>query len=279
MKLTQREHVYQQIRRKLAVGAIAAGARLSPTVLAKELGVSSTPVREALSQLQTEGLAVHTPHRGVFVRQSDREELVELIEMRTIMECHAAAQAARRISSDQLRELDDAWDGMMCRIVEGCNIIPGTDPREFLQAWNVADMVFHLVLARASGNRQLLRTIDDLRIMTRMFGHRNDPPSVWANPAVFYQRNEQIHKDIYEAVRRHDAKAARRAMAVHMRASRKTLLRRLDWLRRQNNCDDSLAMDFPESMQDTIRDVEQHGLSDPLPNSYRLPDGVRPEEN
>jgi DNA-binding GntR family transcriptional regulator len=263
-KQTQRERAYQHISRKLIEGAFPAGARLSPTALAREIGVSHTPVREAISQLQSEGLVVHSAHRGAFVTEVDREGLVDLIEMRTIIETHAAAQAARRISPAQLQELDEAWEGM-CRAAGRFDVPPGTDPRPLLQEWLLSDLVFHMVLVRAGGNRHMIRVIEDLRIMTQMFGFRNDPPTAWADPAAFAEENLRVHREVYEAVRRRDAKAARRAMLVHMRRARKNTLSRFDWLRRQGGTDSALTKDFPDSMRELIRDIQQRHRTDPQP--------------
>lgn len=256
-KQTQRDHAYRHIRQKLMEGAFPAGARLSPTALAREIGVSHTPIREAISLLQSEGLVVHSAHRGAFVKEANRQDLVDLIEMRAILECQAAALAARRISPAQLRELEEAWHGLR-QVAARFDVPPGTDPRELLQEWLLTDLVFHMVLVRAAGNQHVIRVIEDLRIMTQMFGYRSDPPAAWADPAAFAAENLRVHRDVYEAVHRHDAKAARRAMLVHMRRARKNLLIRFDSLRRQDGVSNSLIADFPDSMRDRIRNIQRH---------------------
>ena len=93
MKFTQRENAYQQIRQRLLDGGLPAGVRLSPTALAREIGISHIPVREAITQLQSEGLVVHFAHRGTFVKGMDRQELVDMIEIRSVLECYAAASS------------------------------------------------------------------------------------------------------------------------------------------------------------------------------------------
>lgn len=257
VKQTQREHAYQYVRRKLMEGAFPAGTRLSPIALAREIGTSHTPVREAISQLQSEGLIEYSAHRGAFVKEGDRHDLVDLIEMRTIVECQAASLAARRISPVQLQELDEAWEGL-CRTATKFDIPPGTDPRPPLQEWLLHDLVFHMVLIRAAGNRHLLRVIEDLRIMTQMFGYRSDPPAAWKDPVTFVTGNLRVHQDVYEAVRRRDSKAARRAMMVHMRRARRNLLSRFDWLQRQDSLNSALAKEFPDSVRDLVHDVAHH---------------------
>jgi DNA-binding GntR family transcriptional regulator len=269
MKQTQRERAYQHIRRKLAEGTLSAGVRLSPAALAREIGVSHIPVREAISQLKSEGLIIHMAHRGAFVKEPRRQDLVDLIELRTLLECHAAARAARRISQRQLRELEERWQ-TLCRLAEAFRVPPGADLREPLGQWLLGDLAFHMVLLRAAGNGHVIHVIEEMHIMTQMFGYRTDTPSAWADPATFGAENLRVHRDVYEAVCRHDAKAARRAMAVHMHRARRNMLSRFDWLRRQRDLDSSQAGDFPESMRELVRGIQQR-KSTALPP---LPGGV-----
>ncbi len=103
--------------------------------------------------------------------------------------------------------------------------------------------------------------------MIRVFGHRVDTPSDWADPAAYTAKNLQFHRDICDAVRRHDAKAARRAMRVHMRQAGKNLLTRFDWLQQHHCAGDNWAEDFPDSMRESICDVQNRDESPSL-NSY-----------
>ena len=264
MKQTQRERAYHHIRRKLAQGDLPAGVRLSPAALAGEIGVSHIPVREAISQLRSEGLIVHVAHRGAFVKGADRQDLVDLVELRMLLECHAAARAARRISSVQLQELEERWKAL-CRMAEAFHVPPRTDLREPLREWLLVDLAFHTVLLRAAGNRRVIRVIQDMHIMTQMFGYRTDPPAAWADPAAFAAENLRVHEDIYEAVRGHDPKAARRAMVAHMRRAGKNMLARFDWLQRQEGLDSSSVGDFPESMRELVRGIQRRDLTDVPP--------------
>jgi DNA-binding GntR family transcriptional regulator len=256
MKPSQREIAYRHIRRRLIEGTLTTGARLSPVALAGEIGISHTPVREAISQLQSEGLVVHSSHRGAFVKALTRHELVEVIDLRTTLECHAAAEAARRIDPDQLRELDERWQDF-CRANEACDLATDVELEELGPKFHLADLCFHMVLLRAAGNRLAMRVIEDNRIMTMMFGHRTDSPKSWADRGVWRDANLQVHKDIFEAVRRHDPKAARRAMAIHMHRAGKTMLARFDWLQQPPDSNSSLLRDFPDSLREAIRSIER----------------------
>src|SRR5271169_1260355 len=95
-------HAYEHIRKRLLSGDLAPGASLSPALLAKEIGISHTPVREAISQLESEGLVERLPRLGARVRLIDRRELEELFELRETLEADAAAWAAERISEEQI---------------------------------------------------------------------------------------------------------------------------------------------------------------------------------
>jgi DNA-binding GntR family transcriptional regulator len=240
MKLTQRENAYRHIRHKVTTGLFSAGQRLYPAALAEEIGVSLIPVREAIGQLQSEGLVVHRPRRGVFVKEAERRDLVDLIEFRTALECTAAAAAARRINSAQLKELDRLWQDLS-RTAERFRIPPdpaSNDLDHLLEEWHAADLAFHMLLFRAAGNRRAIRAIEDTHVMIRMF----------AGPAVFAVRNLQVHTDIYEAVRRHDSKAARRAMSLHMRRAGRRLLGHFDRRQRHADVGGDTAEDSLDSM-------------------------------
>jgi DNA-binding GntR family transcriptional regulator len=257
VKLTQRENAYRHIRNKVATGLVAAGERIYPAILAREIGISLIPVREAIGQLQSEGLVVHKPHRGIFVKEIERRDLVDLIEFRTTLECAAAANAARRINVVQLSELDERWQDL-CRAMMPFDVPRGAklnDLSQLLQTWHLADLAFHMLLFRAAGNRRAIRAMEDTHVIIRMFGQRVYNPAAWTDPAAYTAESLRVHADVYEAVRRHDPKAARRSMAVHMRRTSKNLLARFDWLQRHRDAVAAQSGDFPDLMRDSVREI------------------------
>jgi len=256
MSLTNKQLAYNHIRDKLLNSMLAGGQRLSPAALAKELGISQIPVREALSQLHSEGLVIHEPHRGAFVRQLDRQELVDLIELRGLLECNAAAQAARRISEAELDELE-TYLGALRNLADEMAGVEGEKLLDVLSRWMIADLAFHMVILRVAGNRQVIRVIQDAHIMTQMFGYRTDYPEVHVDLHASYTKNFQVHRDVFLAIRRHDRKAAWRAMVVHQRRARRNMLARFDWLHQQPTADDPLLKEFPDSMREIVRNMEQ----------------------
>lgn len=263
---TLRQQAYRYIREEMSTGGLSAGDRLSPAALAKKIGISHIPVREAISQLHSEGLVEQLPRRGAFVRQPTREELVELIELRKILECNAAAQAARRIGDVEIANLERSLDDLSGLLKEAGSSSAGTSRTgagskqspdqetllDFFIRWQFIDFSFHMTILRAARNRWVVKVLEDTKVMTRMFGYRSDRPENWGNLATFTTENYEVHSEIFSAIRSHDAKAARRAMSAHMRRARRNMLARFDWLHEQTNTDDVGAQEFPQSLRERI---------------------------
>jgi DNA-binding GntR family transcriptional regulator len=244
-KLTQKEHAYRHIRNKVMSGLFSAGERLYPAALASEIGTSLIPVREAIGQLQSEGLIVQKPRRGIFVKEMERADLVDLIEFRATLEPAAAAAAARRITPAEIRELDQRWHDL-CRMSERFDApsdVASDEQDTLLREWQLADLAFHLLLFRIAGNRRAIRAIEDTHTMIRMFGRRT----------TLTAQNLRMHKEIYETVRRQDAKAARRAMSIHIRQAGRDLLARFDHFQRHERDGGIQTDEFLDSMRRNLQ--------------------------
>jgi DNA-binding GntR family transcriptional regulator len=233
MATTHRQSAYDYIKEKLIRGELSAGDRLSPAALARAIGTSHIPVREAISRLCSEGLVAQIPHRGAFVRQPDRQEVIDLMEMRKVLECNAAAWAARRITDSELDDLGSHVKRMRA-VLEQIRAAEARNERLPRDSWGPIDVAFHRVLWKAAGNQQVIKVVEDTNMMVRMFGYRTDYPMDWPTMTEFYGGNYKVHCDIFAAVRRRDPRAAHRAMARHMRRARRNLLARFDWLLQQS---------------------------------------------
>src|SRR5580704_7630282 len=113
MPPTLKQHAYKLIRKRLLSGSLPPGGRLSDDALAKELGISRSPVREAISQLTSEGLVEYRPRSGAYVRVPEPRELAEWYETRIALEGFAVMRAAERITEPQLSELAQLSDEML----------------------------------------------------------------------------------------------------------------------------------------------------------------------
>ena len=105
--------IYQQLINAIEKGDLRPGDRMLETELASRFGVSRTPIREAIRRLETDGLVVHKPRIGAVVRVLTQQEIVELYEMRIVLEATAAQMAAKHCSNAETRTLQDLNDQML----------------------------------------------------------------------------------------------------------------------------------------------------------------------
>ena len=209
--LTLKQHAYQLIRNKLEGGDIRAGCRLSDDALAKEIGISRGPIREAISQLASEGLVEHRPRRGTFVREPSRREMEELCEVRSALESFAAAKAAMIASENQVAELKRLHQEVLATVQE-CRALPdqvadGGLTDRFL----AGDIQFHLHILQAADNQRLFDMVEDCKILIRVFAHM----SVRHDLRLMTESAQQ-HASILEAICRRDSQAARDLMMSHI---------------------------------------------------------------
>lgn len=212
MTQSLKQRAYGLILRKLSSGELAPGERVSNRALAKELGIGFVPVREALIRLVSEGLIEHRPGQGTFVPQPSSETIFELYDLREALECHAVGKLAARPGEvdlseayEQNRRLLYVIDQLACEGRETCTA-------EHRDRWAQADAAFHGALLRAAGNRRALETVLDLRVLSRVFSQ-----GVQHEPIATLRRTLAEHQRILDALRRGDAEAARKEMALHIR--------------------------------------------------------------
>ena len=216
-----KSRAYDYIQAKITAGRGPAGITLSCRTLAEEMGISRTPVREALRQLEGDGLVIQIPRLGTVVRVPSREELVELYDLRLMLETYAIRRAARCANNDEhMRQLDSVLDGME---VIGKRLLK--DPQVFhepsWQEWTMADRKFHSLLLEAGRAPWMRRVVDNLRCLTSTTG----PQVINSEEVELVTVGLREHRQIVQALRKSDAKAAEVTMAKHIGRAKK---RRLD---------------------------------------------------
>ncbi len=142
------ERAYNTIRKLLVEFKLKPEERINEVHLAKTLGVSRTPIREALNRLASEGFVSLTPNRGFFVRSLSTEGLIDLYELRSIIECAAFRLLCERAEDDQIDRLRAYWSS----IVDGYR----EQPADMILA---EDEGFHLMIAELSGNPELVNQL------------------------------------------------------------------------------------------------------------------------
>ena len=147
-----REKVYSAVRDRVLDGTFLPGERLVENRIADQIKISRTPVREALHLLEKEGLLESIPRSGYRVKPLYWEEVEEICEIRIVNETLAAKWAMKRITSKELKALENNLDTAEHEVMQG-------DPKVYVHR----DAEFHEILARASGSERLFELCDLLR--------------------------------------------------------------------------------------------------------------------
>ncbi len=204
-ELPQGQSAYLHILADIRGGALLPGARLRETDLADRLGISRTPIREAIRQLEADGLVIHLPRQGATIRSLDYAEVIELYEMRAVLEGTAARLAARAASDVELVEL--------AALNADLTAAPaGVLAREL-------NRQFHRTLIDAAKNRFLLKAMSALQKTLLILG-----PTTLADPS---RAGEAIaeHGLVLAALQARDGTAAELAMRAHIEAALSTRIR------------------------------------------------------
>lgn len=207
-----KQFAYTHICDKLAEGQLTPGSRLSNRALAQEIGISPIPVREAISRLQSEGLIEHRGGLGAFVPEPDSDELQDLYDQREALECHAIRKVSGYLDDETLAQIAhcvDALEAIVDKVEQTGKSVWNV---QLKKRWGELDATFHDTLLRAAGNRRSLKTVANLRLVSRIFGKHVAQENV-----VTLRRTLGEHRKIYEALKRSDADAAHDAMAEHIR--------------------------------------------------------------
>lgn len=221
--VSMRQQAYQHIQRKILCGELPAGHVVSENTLAREIGMSRTPIREAIRQLDQEGVLKQVPRYGTVVQRLSRRDLAELYELREALEPFAVAQAAGRVRAEDLRLLEKLCDEIKAIATAMQKAKRDMPDVAMMRRLLSADLGFHLVLLRSSGNRRMMKIVGDSRLLTGIFGTPRQ-----AHHLDVILETHRFHLRILKAVRAGDAEKARTAMATHIRASRDESLAHFD---------------------------------------------------
>jgi DNA-binding GntR family transcriptional regulator len=246
--MTNAQRAYDHIRERILAGDFQPGKVISEAALAKELGVSRTPVGEALRELASAGLVEQVPRYGTIVRSITRVEIVELYELREALESYAVALAAQRVTAEDLERLAKLYtrqESFLMHLREsGEERLDLHALREYL----AVDMAFHTLLIHAAGNQRIARLIRDSHVMTVLFGTQR----VIHNESLVAEVC-QYHAQILAAMRAGDAETGRRVAAEHIQRSLAHTLENLD---RQRPGADLTALALPREVREELNRIE-----------------------
>ena len=221
MKNVNSDIAYDYLRKRILSGEYPPGHALMTNVLAPEIGVSRTPIRDALRQLEADGLVTIQPRLGASVKKMDVKSFRESCELRLALESHAAGLAARTRADVDLQEINLALEEMRritTELVEGgavSTLLPGL-VRE--------DVRFHLAIITATKNDLIKKEILRLHLINRVVSGPSLVDRAEGRPADVGQledlahRQEVLasHEQIYQAIEAGNVAAAKKAMEEHI---------------------------------------------------------------
>ena len=203
-----RELVFENIRQAIVKGIFAPGERLMEIQLADDLGVSRTPVREAIHKLELEGFVVMIPRRGTYVANLSIKDINDVYEIRISLDVLAAGLAAERIEPEELEELNR----LLLEISEAAR----TGPMDKIVR---LDTAFHDVLYKASRNDRLRNIINNLREqITGIRGTSMRYPGRLADTL-------EEHRALVDSIAARDSERAQAAARIHLENAEHTLLK------------------------------------------------------
>ncbi len=197
---TIQDRVAHTLRQEILAGRLPPGTRLRQTEVATRMGVSTTPVREALRVLATEGLVEEKPHRGFEVRRASPQELEEIYELRLILEPLNTKAAVGAISAAEMEVAEE--------------LVTRMDHAEDTATWVELNREFHRVLTEGSRRRRTVEILQSLQNNAALY------VGVFAQEATheLAVANEE-HRAILDAFRERDEERAAELVAVHLRHS------------------------------------------------------------
>ena len=189
------EQVYVILKEMIADQRFNPGNVINVEKLSRELGVSRTPIWEAIRRLEQEGIVVHTPHKGVRVRELDREMALELYSVRDALETMAARLGAEAATPGIVSRMENCLE-QQAKIVEQRDAV----------AYSRSDYEFHMLICEASGNKLLSEVLEGLRYKALPLAFRLAP---------YFHEFLAHHREVLVAFHNRDGTAAEEAIKRH----------------------------------------------------------------
>lgn len=203
-----REVIFNSLREAIIVGELKPGVRLMEVQLAEKMGVSRTPVREAIRKLELEGLVDMIPRKGAHVADLSVKDIMDVLEVRATLDGLATALAAERITEEELKELKHVN-------IQFGNYVE----RENLQGSIRKDVEFHEIIYRSSRNEKLIQIASNLREQVQRF-------------RVIYLKDSgsprdiiREHQEIIEAVQKKDSEVSRSVAQRHIKHQEEAIVK------------------------------------------------------
>lgn len=209
-KISQKEKSYKGIKQAIILYKVKPGEPLVEKQIADKLGVSRTPVREALKKLKSEGLVKIIYRKGAFVAEISSRDIEEIFLLREVLECTAIKIAISRIKEEDLIEIESTF-----------NSINNDIKKKYYKNVLYADIKFHNFIVDSSGNRRLCQFIEILNDQIYRLRYLS------ATVPGRLSKSLQEHKGILEALKKRDKDLAEQRLRQHIRNIKNNILNML----------------------------------------------------
>ena len=197
--LPLRDVVFNTLRNAILTGELPPGERLMEIKLADKLGVSRTPIREAIRKLELEGLVVNTPRKGAEVANISPEDLRDVLEVRRSLEVLAISLACEKMTEETLALLHENIDAFKHSV----------DAKATSDIASV-DVTFHDIIYKSTGNNRLIQILNN--ISEQMYRYRFE----YIKNKESWNRLVEEHTNIYEAIKNRDKDLAVKSILLHI---------------------------------------------------------------
>ena len=208
--LPLRDVVFNTLRQAILTGELKPGERLMEIHLANRLGVSRTPIREAIRKLELEGLVIMIPRRGAEVAQITEKSMNDVLEVRRALDALCTELACDRISPEELEELR-----LACQKFE--EMVKTKDLKKIVQA----DVALHNIIVQATRNQRLVQLINNLS--EQMYRYRFEYLKDYSQ----HEKLVEEHRIIYESIVAKDRDTACKAAKIHIDNQEKAIIQKI----------------------------------------------------
>lgn len=205
---TLKDRAYEIVKEKLLSGEYPPGSRIREDLIAEEISMSRTPVREAINQLSAEGFLNNIPRKGIFFIELTPKEIRELLDVREVLEALAVEKCIEHLNDDNLNELKS----ILKEFEDALN-------KENYHECNELDSKFHQKIAEISGNKKLILYIKDIEGFM-MVGRNIEKKN---NPKEKNMKTLEEHKRILMSIEQRDKKDAVNAVRENINRMKKNM--------------------------------------------------------
>jgi DNA-binding GntR family transcriptional regulator len=208
--LPLRDVVFNTLRQEILTGKLKPGERLMEIHLANKLGVSRTPIREAIRKLELEGLVIMIPRRGAEVAQITLKSLEDVMEVRRALDVLAIELACDRMTDEDIEKLHEACTNFDVAVTS-------KDTRQIAEA----DVNFHDIIVLSTNNSRLIQLVNNLS--EQMYRYRFE----YLKDDTTHETLKQEHLEMYQSIVRKDKVTAAKAVRQHIDNQEKAIIKQL----------------------------------------------------